>query len=359
MPIALALIALLATAQLQPCCPDDDGDDAPAAASVERAPDPLTGYGTIRMDEEPLQVWLDLGYGSVTERYDEDGDTKPLQVFEFRGPNNEIDSTVNRNVETASLTLQFGGVYDVFRIAERSNMQLGAELNLARHTLTADSLLLADTPRTVRSKRDLSSSLTPQNLTLSAALDAPRYTLRASYLFDLGPTADNIEINAGDYWNSDQRDALRLDAVGRFASGVGYRLTGGASYVATTTRDNSAAPRPDVLRLKAGLSFRSSDNFEVGAMLLSRSELPSLLHDEDSDSIVFSDGLTGFLGPLERGRVLSVVPYAAYHAEDAPLQLRIKAGFQGEYFDYGYSFWGRDEIAPGLGVTAGITYGIL
>lgn len=188
----------------------------------------------------------------------------------------------------------------------------------------------------------VSSGFAPQNLTVFGEIERPVYTLRLGYLQDLGSEPESADERP----NTDLQSAIQLGGSAHTWTGS-VRLFGGADYFLTLPYDADGVDidHGDVAHLQAGAGY----NFgaaEVGLALLYRVNREGT-PEPDSPDREFSSGY-----------VLGATPYLTYAPIGGNYQVSIKGALQREHHDYGFSLLGRNDIAPRLGLTVGVIYGI-
>ena len=338
--------------------PDKDGPDKEKKNEqhAEAAPPgyvsalngiPATDYTTRNLVGAGAQVWVSFGYGYTERYFDNDSDLQDLGAFSA-GPA-EFDT----EARLTSYILHVGGSYDVSQIGDM-NVSLGADLGLAQREATADAG--GPLPET-----NASSGFAPQNLTLFGEINRPAYTLRGGYLFDLG-TEDEAD-DAEDYANTDQQNAVLLGISGKYPFMNTVRFFGGADYFLRLKGDENGAEfnEGDLIALHAGVGY----NFgvaEIGVTGLYRINTEGEYDGTDGDDIgtVLEGGeiIPGTPNIYASGNSFGLVPYLNYTPRDANFQVTLKGAVQTEYFDYGYTVAGKNDIAPRLGFTVGVKYGL-
>ena len=350
----MAIFILIASLFIGPAVADrendrgDDEDKEKTSSATRRTPD----YAVQRVASKSGTVWLNLQYGVVDSYFDGDGDSRDLGAFTL--PQGiELDT----DAEITTTVLHLGGSYTVHRIGDL-DLDLGADLGVANQTLNTQAV------EQVQPATELSSGFTPQNLALFGELNAPQYALRVGYLFDLGPEPNGAEEERE---NSDRQDALLLGVSGQYQQ-PSFRLFGGFDYFLTFEGEETATlptgsevevsyDQGDVYKLHGGAGLRFAQNFELGAALIYRVKSEGVL-DETQGGDIDPAAFAGAPNPYGDSQVLSIAPYLSYTAVDSPLQLYVKGAVQREYYDYGYALAGDNDIAPQLGVTAGVVVGI-
>lgn len=358
--LLLSLLLLTLPATTSP--PDDDGDDDTSDHQppvTYHARHGFSNIATVPLSAQPLNVWANVGYGSVGQYFDDEGKRRDLGAFDPDGGG--PGQTVDTNAELASLVVHLGGAYDIYRAGTRT-VQLGADLGLVRRTLTSEAVDLPG-PNSIP-EQNFSSGLASQNLTLFSTLTAERYTARVGYLLDLGPEDDPND--SEDYSNSDEQDAVQVGVSSQYPAG-NYRLYGGLDYFLTLESkrgpNDTAYDEGDVLNLHAGGALRFAEAFELGLTLLYRINTEGHVGGTSGGNLPASASL-GAPNEIASGSSMGVVPHLTYTAADSPLtsdsafQVFAKGALQREYYDYGYTLSGNDDIAPKLGVTVGVNVGI-
>ena len=337
--------------------PDKDGPDKKEkseqraeAAPLDYVPAvsgiPATDYTTRNLVGSGAQVWASFGYGYTERYFDNDSDLQDLGAVSVPGVG-EVDT----EARLTSYILHVGGSYDVSQIGDM-NISLGADLGLAQREATADAA--GPLPET-----DASSGFAPQNLTLFGKISRPAYTLRGGYLFDLGPEAEDAE----DYENTDQQNAVLLGLSGKYPFTNTVRFFGGVDYFLTLKGDDNDVEfdEGDLIALHAGVGY----NFgvaEIGVTGLYRINTEGEYDGTDGDDVgtVLEGGVVtpGTPNIYASGNSFGLVPYLNYTPQDANFQVTLKGAVQTEYFDYGYTVAGKNDIAPRLGFTLGVKYGL-
>ena len=351
--VTFVLLALLFIGPVAAEHENDKGDDEDKekTSSATRRPD----YAVQKMPAKSGTVWLNLQYGVVDSYFDGGGDSQGLGAFTVPLPQGGgLD--VDTDAEITTTVLHLGGAYTVHQIGDL-DLDLGADLGIANQTLKTQAVEQIMQPAT-----ELSSGFTTQNLTLFGELNAPAYALRAGYLFDLGPEPDAAE---GERENSDRQDALLLGVSGQYRQ-PSFRLFGGFDYFLTFEEEETATlngaeatvtqDHGDVYKLHGGAGLRLGESFELGAALIYRIKSEGSLNETAGGDMEAS--FPGQPNPYGDSQALSIAPYLNYTAADSPLQLYVKGAVQREYYDYGYALAGSNDIAPQLGVTAGVVLGI-
>lgn len=354
----LTLVALLLALPVAADGPDDDKDkkkkaDANKAEAVAlHTPD----YQNFFQSETGAKVYVTFGYGTVEQYFDADGDLQDLG--EIAG--NDF------NAQLQSYIIHVGGTYDISQIGTMK-VRLGADLSLAQRQAEQDAI------PGILPEVDASSGFGLQNLTFFGEIAQPTYRLRAGYFLDLGNEPDRADVT-DDRANSDEQDAVLLGLSAQRPSDD-LRLYAGLDYFITlkTERDFLVDPATgtvaeleydegDVAILHAGVGYRITPTLEVGVTALYRinteGEVENPLGDGDVDGddnpFASASGPNEFAG----GNTLGFVPHVTYAPVGTGYQIYLKGAVQREYFDYGYTVLGESDIAPRLGFTLGVEYGI-
>ena len=332
--------------------PEKDGPDkerkseqrvetAPLRSALSAEYLPANDYTTRNLVSSGAQVWVSFGYGYTERYFDNDSDLQDLGAVSVPGVG-DLDT----EARLTSTIVHVGGSYDVSQIGDM-NVSLGADLGLAQRGATADAA--GPLPET-----DASSGFAPQNLTLFGKISRPAYTLRGGYLFDLGPEAED----ADEYENTDQQNAVLLGLSGKYPFTNTVRFFGGVDYFLTLKGDDNEVEfdEGDLIALHAGAGY----NFgvaEIGVTGLYRINTEGNVGDVDGDDGAFPSQ-PGSPNIYASGNSFGLVPYINYTPQGANYQVTLKGAVQTEYFDYGYTVAGKNDIAPRLGFTLGVKYGL-
>lgn len=352
MSTLFAAFLLLLTPQSLPTYDGENAEESP-----RRSPD----YTVDPMMDHPATLWLSIQHGDVVEYHDDDSDLRELGRITIVDPATGepmIDPetgdpiVLDTGARISSTVLHLGGSYAVYRDQARK-VGLGVDLGLADQTLRTDTVVF-------NQPREQSSGFSAQNLTLFAELDAPVYTVRAGYLFDLGPDPD---IQAEQRPNSDRQDAITLGASGQYEQ-ASFRVFGGFDAfftleqegITTGLEQEMTFDEGDVYALHGGGGFQFGNQFEIGAALIFRVKSAGGVEGLEDETVA-----AVFLGqpnPYDNSSALSIAPYVTYRAADSPFQVYLKGAVQREYYDYGYTVAGTNDIAPRLGAAFGIQFGL-
>jgi hypothetical protein len=276
-------------------------------------------------------IWFNVGHAQVTHEFNDEGERVPLGTI-------GLPSAVNDDLLDATMTttvMNVGGKYIFTRIGD---MEINGGLNFSMANITDRSEAI---PAIGMGAAERSSGFAPQNLTVFGEIQREPYSMRVGYIADLGPSGSGADERP----NTDRQNAFQFGIDGRTFTGP-LRLYGGADYFLTLPRTNSAGVDVDlgdvaVLHGGAGYVFGPT---EIGLTALYR------LNREGSPEP------TTPTRDLSSGYNFGLVPYVTYAPAHAPYQISVKGAVQREYHDYGFAVAGRNDIAPRLGVTAGLTY---
>ena len=281
------------------------------------------------------QVWFNIGHGVARHEFNDDGNRVDLGTPML--PSAAAGADFNGQLNTTVMNL--GGKYTFTRIGD---MEVNGGLNLSMANVTESNDAVSVGGTTIIPQAERSSGFSPQNLTVFGEIARPVYSMRVGFLADVGPDGAGTDERA----NTDRQHAFQFGIDGNTFSGP-VRLYGGADYFLTLPRENSAGVEVDlgdVAVLHGGLGYQLGDA-ELGLTALYR------INRE-------GDAPTGTpMRDFASGFNFSVVPYLTYAPANAPYQITVKGAVQREYHDYGFALAGRNDIAPRMGVTAGITYG--
>lgn len=275
--------------------------------------------------------WFNVGHAQVTHEFNDDGDRVPLGTSGFPAsvPDDLLDATLTSTV------INVGGKYIFTRIGD---MEINGGVNFSMANISERHEAV---PAIGLAAADRSSGFAPQNLTVFGEIQREPYAMRVGYIADVGPSGSGTDERP----NTDRQNAFQFGIDGRTYTGP-LRIFGGADYFLTLPRSTSSGDDVDmgdiaVLHGGAGYIFGPT---EIGLTALYRlnregsPEPPTAVRDMSS------------------GYQFGLVPYVTYAPANAPYQLSVKGALQREYHDYGFAVAGRNDIAPRLGVTAGITY---
>lgn len=270
-------------------------------------------------------MWFNLGWARVTSEFDDDGNR--VDLGRPAGLPEGVDADIT------SLAVNLGGLYTFYQIGDM-NLNAGINFSMVQQKQTIEAPLDVEQ----------SSGFAPQNLTIFGEIERPMYSLRLGYLLDLGPEAEA----ADERENSDLQNAIQFGASAQHWAGD-FRLFGGADYFLTLSREieelDMDVDLGDIANLHAGAGWNWGDG-EIGVALLYRINMegspePATPNREQSS-----------------GWVLGAAPYVTYSPMGGNYQLYVKGALQREYYDYGFSLAGRNDIAPRLGFTVGVNYAL-
>jgi hypothetical protein len=313
---------------------DKDVDKDKEKVRVEAAPPAHVGtHYTQPYRVAPRgSVWFNVGHAQVRQEFNDDGDRIPLGTsgFPSSAPVDDLNAQLNTTV------INLGGKYIFTRVGD---MEINGGLNLSMANVSESYDAV---PAVGIGQVERSSGLAPQNLTVFGEIQRPAYAMRVGYLADLGPSGSDSDERP----NSDRQNAFQFGIDGRTYTGP-VRLYGGADYFLTLPRTTSAGVDVDhgdvaVLHGGAGYVFGVT---EIGVTALYR------INREGSPEPTVATR------DLSSGYNFSLVPYVTYAPAQGPLAVTIKGALQREYHDYGFAVAGNNDLAPRLGITAGITYG--
>ncbi len=330
--------------------PDDDDPDEPAReAATLRVP----GYQNFFEPGTLAQVYVTFGYGTVDQYYDGDGDLQRLGEGVSIPP---LPGEYDLNAEVQTYVVHVGGTYNLSQIG-RMKVRAGVDLGLAQRQFTTEETEIEGVPEPIPAQ-ELSSGFAPQNLTIFGEIAEPTYSLRAGYFFDFGPEAEEED----EYDNSDGQNAVLLGISGEYPT-RNFRLFAGLDYFLTLKGEREVGDNTieydigDIAVVHGGAGFRLSPSMELGLTLLYRINREGEVGDISGDDIPPTE-TAGGPNEYASGNSIGLVPYLTYAPVGRPYQVYIKGAVQREYYDYGYTIAGENDIAPRLGFTVGLVYGL-
>lgn len=339
--LALLLMAPPALAD-GPDDPVKDGDDEPQQEFTMRY---VPSYQNYFMPQTRAHFYVNGAYGTVNKFFDGDGDAMDLGTFQAQ------PGEVETNAEVMSYAVHIGGAYDVSQIG-MMKVRLGADLALFNRNVTSDETSAG--PITIPAI-DQSSGFAPQNVTIFGEIAQPTYKLRAGYFLDLGQEPED----ADEAENSDMQNAIMLGISGQYPTET-FRLFAGFDYFLTLKgerEDDTEFDNGDIAVVQAGAGFRITPEAEIGAAVLYRINTEGELAGTDGSDLDASE-FPGLPNEFDGGNSIGIAPYITYAPTARPYQVYLKGAVQREYFDYGYTVAGENDIAPRLGFTLGFIYGL-
>ncbi len=342
--LTLLLAGLLVAAPAFALGPDDDPEkdgDAPADdPQQELHVRYVPSYQNYFQPATRAQFYVNFGYGTVEQYYDNDGDLQDL------GDITLPTGTQDLGAEVQSYAVHVGGTYALSQIGTMK-VRLGADLSLYDRRFQSDGFAPIGLDA-----QDQSSGFAPQNLSVYGEIAQPAYKLRAGYFFDLGPEAGG----ADELENTDMQNAVMLGISGQYPTET-FRLFAGLDYFITLKGeldDGTEFDTGDVAVVHAGAGFRIIPSAEIGATLLYRINTEGELGDLSGGDVDANGAPNEFAG----GNSVGIAPYVTYAPMNSPYQFYVKGAVQREYYDYGYTVAGENDIAPRLGFTVGLIYGL-
>lgn len=329
---------------------------APTALSPETIQDSYA-FG-IANRATPVRVWASYAMGETDGIWNASGDEgTPAQNLQLAGTDGEIKTT------RANFGAEIGVPVSLFGFG----LGIGGQITLARNSFNeSDTQVATNNPPgfpaggLLAGSNLTSGSLGPQAIKAYAIARAGALGLHGGYHFDLGddrgygdpqPALGGLRLPTT-LASSDGRDAIFFGADFDYPSSF-VRLFGGVDYYLiqadgfndpNTAEDESLRDGDDIMNALFGAGFKLSI-FELGAALQIQARL--------------SQPLVGGLGTTEGvgASAATIAPYLRISPRVIPVSIFIKGAVQEEYTEFGYALGGSNSPRPGLGFTAGLTYG--
>jgi len=259
---------------------------------------------------EKFDVGLNIGYGSTTQNYNEDGKV-------------DDDGTLS------ALNLNLFGKYYILSQEMGPKVYIGGDFSLSQHQFSLDG-------------GSISSGFAPQYINLILGGSFMFFNGKLGFQLDLGPKPD---LNNDKFINSDRQNAILfgvgtnvpfMEGLGDFHANLDYILT------LEKTEDNSKYDMGDYLFITVGGGYKFAlselSSFGIGLDIVYKLRIP---------------------GELELGYNLSLLPYISY--KTGPISTWLKLGARNDFWSEGYgydgfSIIGKRDWVTRLGFTAGILF---
>lgn len=306
----------------------------------------------------PVRVWASYAMGETDGIWSASGsEGTTADNLQLGGTDGEIKTTrANFGAEIGVPVSLFGfglGIGGQITLARNSFNQSDTQVPTNNAPAPAGNGLLFGSNLT-------SGSLGPQAIKAYAIARAGAIGIHGGYHFDLGddraygdpqPALGGLRLPTT-LASSDGRDAIFVGADFDYPSSF-VRLFGGVDYYLiqadgfndpNTLEDESLRDGDDIMNALFGAGFKLSI-FELGAALQIQARL--------SQPIVGGLGTTEGVG----GSAATIAPYLRISPRVIPVSIFVKGAVQEEYTEFGYALGGSNSPRPGLGFTAGLTYG--
>ncbi|HET6569417.1 MAG TPA: hypothetical protein VFG50_15725, partial [Rhodothermales bacterium] len=185
-----------------------------------------------------------------------------------------------------------------------------------------------------------------QSLSLFAGAKRANLAARVGYQFDIGPSTFEQENSSF----TDRQDAVLLGVSGRYPLGRTVVFASAESYLTLNAKTNGMSyDLGDLYGLNGGVGYDLGFG-EIGAALTFR-------YRTDGKTVAAVDD-QAFSVTTPSGYQFGIAPYVTVSPGSSPFSFYVKGGVQDEYRDYSLSITGENDLAPHLGATFGVVYGL-